>query len=488
MHEYEKKVLDVLKVNGSITQEDLISKSGLNKDSVLWALQNLELEELISIKKSKIFIINLNQEALNYLNEFPEEKIAKLVLQKGSKEKLNIAGKENNIGLIWAKKNNWINIHDGNIELKQHPPQNYWQRDLINELKNVNEYNKEFIEKNKEALTILIKRKLIEIKEKNIITNISITQKGINASEKLIQETENEIKELTKEFITNYKEDKKFKFKKYNINAPTDELYPATMHPISLFINKIRRIFFEFGFQEISGPIVDSEFWIFDALFSPQDHPTRELQDTFFLSNPKELDINDKDLTQKIKKMHEKNWRGKWQIEIAKRAILRTHTTSVSAHYIRNLANATKPIKLFTIGKIFRNESIDFKHLAEFHQADGIIISDNLNLSNLIFILKRIYEKLNINVKVKPSYFPFVEPGLEINYIDKKTNETIELGGAGIIRDEIKNALGLKNKEVLAFGLGIERLIFNELPSLSSLIELYKNDIGWLRNVKQIKT
>ena len=165
---------------------------------------------------------------------------------------------------------------------------------------------------------------------------------------------------------------------------------------------------------------------------------------------------------------------------------MRTHSTGVSAHYMHSLADTNKSIKLFTIGKIFRNETIDFKHLAEFHQVDGLIIGKGLDFSNLIFTLKRFYERLGINISIKPAYFPFVEPGLEINYVDKRTGEVIELGGAGIIRDEIKNALGIHDKEVLAFGLGIERLIFREIP-LESLIELYKNDVGWLRNVKQIK-
>lgn len=485
MHEYEIKILSILKTDRHETEVGIISKSGLGRDSAMWALQNLNEKGLVRIKNKKMFSAVLTKEALGYIDEFPEEKIARM--SRNSRLSMEIVGtpEGSNIGIIWAKKNKWIEIRGNTIMPIEPTPKEYWQRMLLNEIKNKKEFDALFMEKNKQGIETLVKRKLIEIKEKNIIEDIEITEKGLETAIS-DQEAKHEIKELTKEIISRYSDKEGMKFKKYDINADTEKIYPARIHPLSIFINKIRSIWIELGFKEISGPIVESEFWVFDALFSPQDHPTREMQDTFFLSNPREIDIEDDELKRKIKNMHEKNWRGKWEVEIAKHAVLRTHSTGVSAHYMHSLANTTKPIKLFTIGKIFRNETIDFKHLAEFHQVDGLIIGKDLDFSNLIFTLKRFYERLGINISIKPAYFPFVEPGLEINYIDKKTGEVIELGGAGIIRDEIKKALGITDNEVLAFGLGIERLIFREIP-LASLIELYKNDVGWLRNVKQIK-
>jgi phenylalanyl-tRNA synthetase alpha chain len=485
MHEYEIKILGILKKDRHETDAGIIRKSGINKDSAMWALQNLSEQGLILIKTKKMFSAVLTKEALRYMDEFPEEKIAKMPGSMEISKEIENMPEGSNIGIIWAKKNKWIEIKGNSIIHIEQPPKEYWQRMLLNEINKKKEFDALFMEKNKQGIEALVKRKLIEIKEKNIIEAIEITEKGleIDASG---HGSENEVKELTKELISRYSDKEEMKFKKYDINADTEKIYPARIHPLSIFINKIRKIWIELGFKEISGPIVESEFWVFDALFSPQDHPTREMQDTFFLSNPKEIDIDDEELKRKIKNMHEKNWRGKWEVEIAKHAVLRTHSTGVSAHYMHSLADTNKSIKLFTIGKIFRNETIDFKHLAEFHQVDGLIIGKGLDFSNLIFTLKRFYERLGINISIKPAYFPFVEPGLEINYVDKRTGEVIELGGAGIIRDEIKNALGIHDKEVLAFGLGIERLIFREIP-LESLIELYKNDVGWLRNVKQIK-
>jgi len=253
-------------------------------------------------------------------------------------------------------------------------------------------------------------------------------------------------------------------------------------------IDIIREVWLSMGFIEGIGPIIESAFWNFDALFSPQDHPTRDMQDTFFLSNPKTIDVNDLELLSRVKKMHKKNWGPIWREEIAKQALLRTHNTSVSAHYINKFADLDKheyPIKVFSVGRIFRNESVDYKHLAELYQYDGIIIGDNLSLANLIHTLKDFYRRLGIEVGLKPSYFPFVEPGMEVFYFDKEHNDRIELCGAGIIRKEITTALG-SSKSVLAWGGGIERLMFNMLK-IGSLSDMYKNDIGWLRERESLR-
>lgn len=485
MHEYEIKILGILKADRHETEAGIISKSGMGRDSAMWALQNLKDRGMIRIRNEKAFSAVLTKEGLGYIGEFPEEKIARMLGGGEISREIKNAPEGSGIGIIWAKKNKWIEIKGDGLALRERPPKEYWQRTLLGELSRRKEFDALFMEKNRQGIETLVKRKLIEIKEKNIAEDIEITETGLEAAGSE-QETGNETKELTKELISRYSDEKGLAFKKYDINADTEKTYPARIHPLSIFINKIRRIWLELGFKEVSGPVVESEFWVFDALFSPQDHPTREMQDTFFLSSPREINIGNEELRRKIKNMHEKNWRGKWEVETAKHAVLRPHATGVSAHYMHSLARSPAPIKLFTVGKIFRNETIDFKHLAEFHQVDGLIIGDNLDFSNLIFTLKRFYERLGINISIKPAYFPFVEPGLEINYVDRKTGESIELGGAGIIRNEIKNALGIKGKEVLAFGLGIERLLFREMP-LASLVELYKNDVGWLRNAKQIK-
>jgi phenylalanyl-tRNA synthetase alpha chain len=213
------------------------------------------------------------------------------------------------------------------------------------------------------------------------------------------------------------------------------------------------------------------------------------MQDTFFLSNPKQIDIEDMEVLGRIKKEHVEGWKEEWKEEIAKQALLRTHTTNVSVRHIRKFAavlESSYPIKLFSVGKVFRNESIDYNHLAELYQVDGIVIGNNLTFANLIDTLKRFYSQLGFeDVKVKPAYFPFVEPGLELNYYDRKRDSMMELCGAGIIRKEITRAMGT-NKTVLAWGGGLDRLLMLAL-GVPLITDLYKNDIGWLRSRPELE-
>jgi len=151
-------------------------------------------------------------------------------------------------------------------------------------------------------------------------------------------------------------------------------LKAGKLHPMVNLINEIREIFISLGFTEIRGPIVESAFFNFDALFQPQDHPARELQDTFYLSNPKEAKLPDRERVLEVKATHENGgsskstgWGYDWDENIAKKTVLRTHTTATT---IRRLAefyknNDKAPVKVFCIDRVFRNESVDKYHLAE---------------------------------------------------------------------------------------------------------------------------
>ncbi|MEM0150058.1 MAG: hypothetical protein QXW10_04135, partial [Candidatus Micrarchaeaceae archaeon] len=211
-------------------------------------------------------------------------------------------------------------------------------------------------------------------------------------------------------------------------------------------------------------------------------------QDTFFLSNPKTIDIDDMEMLGRVRGMHRRAWKEKWSERLARQALLRTQTTSVSAHYMRKFANAidaSYPVKLFSIGRVFRNESIDYKHLSELHQTDGIVIGDKLALSNLIDTLRKFYGQVGLeDVKFRPSFFPFVEPGLEAYYHDEQLDDNIELCGAGIIRREITKAMGL-NKSVLAWGIGLDRILMRYL-GIDRISEIYENNVGWLRKRKEL--
>ena len=470
------KVLNLFKKSGFISITDTYLKLGISEEELNKLINDLESQGLITIVRGRSNTIKITEEGEKNLEKgFPEE----ILLKKLDKKTAKIS-EIDNIAVIWAKKNGWIRISDGIVSLSDNvDAKNYEQRVVLEKIKTLGN-SKEiqtFINSNINTIKELEKRKLILIKENKEINSIEITEKGNYEVE------EEGISQLTRTMIKEKLWEGK-KFKSYSINERS-RAYNARLHPVHKFLNKIRNIWVGMGFNEMRGPIIESAFWNFDALFSPQDHPTREMQDTFFLSNPKEIGINDLELLNNVKRMHVKGWQSKWSGELAKQALLRTHSTNVSVRHIMKFGNeSVYPIKLFSIGKVFRNESIDYKHLAELFQCDGIIIGESLNLSNLMYTLKIFFHELGLEVKFKPSYFPFVEPGMEIFYYDEKHKDTIELGGSGIIRNEITKAMGT-DKKVLAWGIGIDRLMFNSL-NLDSLSTLYKNEIGWLRSVKDI--
>ncbi|HEC96514.1 MAG TPA: phenylalanine--tRNA ligase subunit alpha, partial [Euryarchaeota archaeon] len=198
---------------------------------------------------------------------------------------------------------------------------------------------------------------------------------------------------------------------------------------------------------------------------------------------PSELEV-DENLALKIKEVHEtggstqsKGWGYNWSLELARKALLRSHTTAVT---IKHLAEHPEeyPIRAFIIGKVFRREAIDATHLSEFTQIDGIIVEKDANLRMLIGVLKEFYRKLGFHeVRVRPSYFPYTEPSLEI--FVKFKGKWLELGGAGIFRPEVTEPLGIKGR-VLAWGLGLERLVAI-LMGLDDIRKIYITDISWLR-------
>lgn len=476
LHEYEIAALKLLKREKEDDLDSMEKELGIERDKIMWALENLKSAGLVEIVKREETRYSLTEEGMGYLAQTPEERLASEAVKKPVKLDDSI----NKVALSWAKKNGWVDLKDGKVmateKWKSQSSQDYDQRTSLKMVKEGKPFRNS-------ALETVVKRGLVKTSTTVSAVKVKITPKG-SATEP----EKGGIGAITRDVIASGSW-KKEKIRPYDINAPYEATYPARLHPLHEMINDIRDAWLRMGFIESLGPIVESSFWNFDALFSPQDHPTRDMQDTFFLSNPKVLDIEDVELLSRVKKMHKKGWSQAFSEEMSKQAVLRTHTTSVSVRGIQKFSKALQenyPIKLFSVGRVFRNETIDYKHLAEFYQTDGIVIGNNLSLANLIDLLKKFFSQLGMeNVRFKPSYFPFTEPSLEVHYFDEERGEEIEIAGGGIIRQEITKAMG-SDKTVLAWGIGIDRLMMQRL-GIKTVTELYKNDIGWLRNRPPLK-
>jgi phenylalanyl-tRNA synthetase alpha chain len=322
---------------------------------------------------------------------------------------------------------------------------------------------------------------------KNKEWQYEITPEGRKAASEIGDQTE-ELVTITSAMIksgewegTNLKYDGHFyRARPYDVTLAADKIYPGKKHPYQRLIDKMREIMLEMGFTEIKGEIIQSSFWNFDALFQPQDHPAREMQDTFYLDTKASIpDFSN------VKEMHEcgggvgsTGWGGCWSPEVASQEVLRTHTTAVTIKYLAD--HPEPPVKAFGIDRVYRRESIDATHTPEFEQLEGIIMDRGVTFSHLLGVLKEFYAKMGFEeVRFRPGYFPYTEPSVEPEvFIDGLG--WVELGGAGVFRKEVTAPFGIEHP-VLAWGLGVSRVAMLKL-GLKDLRLLYQSDIQWLRD------
>jgi len=399
-----------------------------------------------------------------------------------------------NIAVAWARRKGWIEIisKDGVRVLKvsgkglRYVDKLDMDEKLMKIIVNRGVARVEDIpEELKGYIKILVKRGLVEKDEEKVIF-FELTELGRNVAEgkyRIICE----VTRLTRDIIVSG-EWRRIRIKKYDVTARPPVIYPGKKHPYLEFLEEVRRILIGMGFEEVQGPLVELEFWNFDALFQAQDHPAREIHDSYILKHPREALLEENEYVKRIRDTHEKGWitgsKGwgyKWDFSIARRLILRSQTTAVS---VRTLYRRNRPpLKVFTIDKVFRPETLDSKHSMEFHQVEGIVLAEGLNLKHLLGYLKQFALELGFKkIKFKPAYFPFTEPSVEA-YVYHPKLGWIEILGAGLFRPEVLVPLGIDYPRVqcLAWGIGIGRLAMIRL-GIDDIRYLHSQDLNWLRN------
>ena len=371
--------------------------------------------------------------------EFKEKHGIEINKQVISKLKLN---KWVEMGKSWVKRIEGVEAQDTDRELlnqvKENPTIEDYDEKKVKELKN---------------------RKLVKIAN---ITSYVI-KKGIDFRPCTV-ELESE---LTMDLLKN--DDYKNKiFKKFNVKAMGADVDGGHLHPLLKVRTLFREIFKEMGFEEMpTSQYVESSFWNFDALFQPQQHPARDAHDTFFLEEPESCNEVPADYMERVKTVHEKGGYGSigydydWSEEETRRNILRTHTTAVSSKMLYKLGQQEvfEPKKYFSIDRVFRNETLDATHLAEFHQIEGVVADRDIGLSHLIGLFKVFFKKIGIKqLKFKPAYNPYTEPSLEIFGYHPKLKKLVEIGNSGVFRPEMLRPMGLpEDVNVLGWGLSLER-------------------------------
>lgn len=486
LHPHETRVLKVL--GDRSTPEDIARKSKLEKDAVMRALAWLSTKSLVKIEEEIIEEITLGREGETYCEKgLPERQIIDLIGDGGGIGDLQgrLSREEITIGLGWLKKKELGTLKKGRITVvKKDITADEKLLKLIEEKGTVcsSDLDPELMD----GLELLKRRKaVIRIVEKKRIY-ATPTGEGLEVGKS--SQVDESISQLTPGMLASGKW-RDMKFRPYDTGVYVKPEFPAKRHPLQRLIDRIRDIFVGMGFREINGPLVESAFWNFDALFQPQDHPARDMHDTFYLKNPRKVAIPGfRKYKDKIKKTHEDGWttgstgwQYMWDPEVAKKTLLRTHTTSVTCRHLTSLGREDLPVRVFSIGKVFRNEAIDYKHLPEFYQVEGIIVDENVNFRNLLGILAEFYDEMGFTVRFRPAYFPYTEMSVEPEVFIEGKGEWVELGGAGIFRPEVVKPLLGFDCPVLAWGLGLDRTAALNL-GLSDIRDLYLSDLSWLRS------
>ncbi|KAF5388450.1 hypothetical protein D9615_000530 [Tricholomella constricta] len=494
----QQLVLDTLDVKSTIDDTRLLTIPGQSQPAashedqitILGALNSLLSREMIVYETHEISSHALTAEGSQIVNEGSHEaRVWAALPEKGQGSPLTPIQLKKQVGDETAKvgqgrafKNGWIGKEgDGLVKLTA-TIQDVTQIDL-QEIASTG-----MLKAGEKTLADLRKRKLIVQRKGQWFT----VRKGSSFS----TSTAKPETDLTVDMLTSGAW-KTSKFKKYNFDAEGTPTEGGALHPLLKVREEIRNIFLEMGFAEMpTSSFVESGFWCFDALFVPQQHPARDLQDTFYLSDPKEALPPEPEYYKRVSMVHEHGgfgstgYRAPWSHAESSKLLLRTHTTASSAHMLYKLAakcrgekvvgdadefahgvsttddaegkeqdDGFRPAKLFSIDRVFRNETMDATHLAEFHQVEGVVADRNLTLADLIGFMRVFFNKMGIEkVRFKPAYNPYTEPSLEIFAFHPMLDRWVEVGNSGMFRPEMLEPMGFpKDVRVHGWGLSLER-------------------------------
>jgi len=455
--EMKTALAEHLKGNDTIADsERLANEKGWDHDVLVGAIKSLQAEEQVVATAMKREGWKLTAEGEEYAaNGSPEVQVFNFVKAKGTVSNKDIdeaLGALAKVGLGTAMKNKWVSIDKAKAVSAA--------RDAV----------KDEVQEDLKKLDSLDKAKLDALKKRKMIAPTSLTAFKVEKTDKFgAKKAEADI---TAEMIQKGTW-ATTSFKPFNLKNVSG--IPCTgghLHPLNKVKQELRTVLMHMGFEEMkTNQWVESSFWNFDSLFQPQQHPARDAHDTFFMQAPARAQNIPADYLNAVKEMHEKGgrgsigWRYDWSEDEARKNLLRTHTTAVSARTLFKLGQEFKdtgvfrPKKYFSIDRVFRNETLDATHLAEFHQVEGFIADRNIGLPQLIGTLRDFFARIGISkLRFKPAYNPYTEPSMEIFGFHPILKKWIEVGNSGVFRPEMLLPMGLpEDVTVIAWGIGVER-------------------------------
>lgn len=486
----ERKILPFAE---GVTKE-IAKKAETDETTVLRALDFLSKKGLVELKGEEKKVIGVGINGIYYQKKgLPERRLLNSLAEKRTillSEIGNVVGlneNESKISIGVLKRKALIEVKEGKVVLnasEKEIEKNSLEEELLAILPTE---EKDLKPEQKFALENLKSRKdIIEIKDKKVVFS-KLTSEGRKIKPEDLKEEL--IEKLNPKMIKGASWKGK-KFRIYDLKSPVPRIYGGKRHFVNQSTDYAKKIWLDMGFKEMEGDFVLTSFWDFDVLFTPQDHPAREIQDTFFIKNLVGK-LPDKKLVENVKNAHEGKggnslgWNSEWEEAPAKRVVLRTHTTPLSVQTLKNIAKTKGfPTKYFALGKCFRNETVDWSHGFEFDQTEGIVVDENANFRQLLGYLTQFYKKMGYSkLRVRPHYFPYTEPSVEIDVWNSDKKCWIETGGAGMFRPEVTIPFFGKHIPVLAWGQGFSRIIM-EYFGIKDLRDMHKNNLTKLREMR----
>ena len=499
LHPLEVKLLRHVKLSEEITADRIISQLGYKVGQCNQAFSWLEAKGCLkeSGRKKKILyeLTELGREQKE--KGLPSERIFTFLLENGPHTMPEISDSlgldKSDVGSAFGQlsKEGVTKLNSerkAEIAKKELPQEVQLQRALLDKADDIID-DSTLSEPERKAIQALSKKrgaanstfKLIEREE----VSYHLTELGEEVKEAVLKAkiTGEEFGLLTAEMLASGAW-KNGMFRPYGINAPTPRLIPGRHNAYGNYLQWVKDKLIALGFEEFDGPLVENEFWNGDALFMPQFHSARDIHDVYYVKEPVHAKQIEEPWLDQVAKTHEDGWttgsRGwgyKFDHEFTRRQVLRSQGTVLSAH---QLTKAKVPGKYFGVVRCFRYDQVDATHGADFYQTEGIVLGKDVNLKNLLGLLKMFATEIAgaEEVKYVPGYFPFTEPSIEV-HIKHPVLGWFELGGAGIFRPEVTKALGV-DVPVLAWGLGIDRMALMHL-GLNDLRELFTPNIDSVR-------
>ena len=507
-HPLESKVLLALDATSGTapTLDQLASSTGLEPSQLSMAIEWLLAKSLIAVETETVTqIASLTKVGEVYFDKYaPIERVlsaAREASQTGkrltiqdiqSKEGLEPSEVSKAVGTL-KKEGAILIVQGGCIEgTGRHSQTAEAMRTLLQELKGGPRELPQFAEPLRQVLQQhAVKRgnahEPFRIDDR-VTRTFVLTGDGVQAAQRLVREgVAEEVSQLTPELLKEGAWRTK-RFRKYTISLRAPRIAAGKRHAYREFLDRVKAKLVSMGFQEMRGTLVETEFWNMDALFMPQFHPARDIHDVYFVKEPTHARSVAEPFLSRVTQAHEKGsgtgstgWGYQFDVERAKRLVLRSQGTAVSAHTLA--AQPSVPGKYFSIARCFRYDQVDATHATDFFQVEGIVLGEDINFRTLLGLLNLFAREVAQAKEVKflPAYFPFTEPSVELHVRHPRLG-WMELGGAGLFRPEVTLPLGV-SVPVIAWGLGLDRMAMVAL-GIHDIRDLFSADLDFIRSMR----